>query len=211
MNQTTISPDQLIPPDSELAQLFMQWSEDMDSRTWHIANTTNELVWELEGGIVTKKDIYKAVAVRCKGQKPATIRQIAQVAADFDDGMQKKYAGLLSFSHFKASRRLYNEGYTPTIDYGLQWAVEGNDDKITAGRFHTVAEMYANFLPEEKDKTQLQRYWDKVKDTLYDHLLLVDNDSWRNQALSSWREMEYCVKRIAEIEALDKSENDGTI
>jgi hypothetical protein len=207
----SIKPDDLIPPDSELAQMLMQWSEDTDSRTWNIANTTNDLIAELEGGPITRMDVYRAVATRCKGQKPNTIRRWAECAWDFPRDIQEQYSQLLSFQHFKASRRLFKEGYTPSIDYALDWCVSGNDMKLSAGRFHTVGDMLANFLPEEKDKTPLQRYWNKVKDTLYDHLLLVDNDSWRNQALSSWREMEYCVKRIAEIEALDKSENDGTI
>src|SRR5688572_7795241 len=105
----TINPDNLIPPDGELAHLLAQWSEDTDTRTWNIANVTNELIAELEGGIVNKKDVYRAVATRCKGRKVNTIRRWAEVALDYDAEMQEKYAQLLSFEHFKVSRRLFHD------------------------------------------------------------------------------------------------------
>jgi hypothetical protein len=195
-----ITPTQLISPDSELAQLFLQWSEDTDSRTWNIANQTNELIEELEGGIATRQDIYKAVAYYCKGQKPNTIRRLAEVAADYPDSIQRKYKQLLSFQHFKVSRRLFNEGYTPTIDYGLQWCVEGNDDKLNAGKFHTVNELLANFLPSDEYGSQLSRTWNKVKESLYDNFLLVDNDFYRQQLLDNWKEIEYVVKELDKLE-----------
>lgn len=200
----TITPDQLIPPDSELAHLFMQWSEDVDSRTWHIANTTNDLVAELEGGPVKRADIYRAVAARCKGQKPNTIRRLAEVAADFDMDVQEKYAGLLSFAHFRTARRLYNEGYTPTIDYALEWCVTGDDDKLTAGRFHTVGEMLNNFLPTDYFGNPLRVTWDKAKDKLYDQFLLVENDVYRERLTHLWLEIEYTIRNVES--ALDKAE-----
>lgn len=203
-----IHPDQLIPPDSDLAQMLMQWSEDTDTRTWSIANLTNNLIAELEKGPVTKMDVYRAVAARCKGQKPNTIRRWAECAADFPIQLQKRYAQLLSFQHFKVARRLYQEGITPTIDYALDWCVTGDDDKITAGRFHTVGEMLQNFLPEEKGKTPLMRTWDKIKDSLYDQFLIVDHDNFREQLLQNWKEVDYIVK---ELNRLDKLENSGTI
>lgn len=201
-----VKPDELIPPDSELAQMFLQWSEDGDSRTWNIANTTNDLIAELEGGPVTRMDIYRAVAARCKGQKPNTIRRWAECAADFSPAIQKKYAQLLSFQHFKTARRLYKEEYTPTIDYALAWCVEGNDDKLSAGRFHTVGEMLQNFLPEEKGKSVLRRNWEKVSDSLYDQFLIVDHDNFREQLLDSWKQIDYIVKELDRIEqaGLDK-------
>lgn len=200
----SIAPDQLIPPDSELAQLFMQWSEDTDSRTWNIANTTNDLIAELEGGQVTRMDVYRAVAARCKGQKPNTIRRWAECAADYSLDVQRKYAELLSFQHFKTARRLYKDGYTPTLEYALDWCVTGDDDKLTAGRFHTVGEMLINFLPEEKSKSPLQRAWDRAKDDLYDQFLMVDHDNFREQLLQNWKELDYIVKELSKIEVLDK-------
>ena len=191
-----IRPDDLIPADSELAQLLLQWSEDTDSRTWNIANLTNDLIVELEGGVATRADVYRAVAIRCKGQKPNTIRRWAEVAWDYEPRVQKKYAQLLSFQHFKVSRRLYQEGYTPSIEYGLQWAVESNDDSLRAGKFRTVAEMLVNFLPEEKDKKPLRRFWDKVKDQMYDQFLLVDNDFYRQQLLDNYKEIDYAVREL---------------
>lgn len=193
-----ITPDNLIPPDSELAQLLLQWTEDTDSRTWKVANLTNELIWELEGGPITKTDIYKAVAARCKGRKPNTIRRIAEVAADYDEEMQAKYAELLSFDHFKTSRRLFSDGYTPSIDYALEWCVEGNDMKLNAGKFHTVGEMLNHFVPELRDKKPLTRVWDAVKERLYDQFLLVDNDFRRQDLLDTWERIS------AHVEALDK-------
>lgn len=195
-----MNPDLLIPPDSELAQQLLQWSEDQDTRTWSIANLTNELIWELEGGPVTKKDVYKAVAARCKGKKPNTIRRLAEVAADYSEEIQAKYATLLSFDHFKTSRRLFSEGYTPSIDYALEWCVEGNDDKVTAGKFHTVGQMLNHFVPELRDKKPLTRVWDKAKDKLYDQFLLVDNDTYRTRLLEHWAQMNHIVDALDKIE-----------
>lgn len=196
----TISPDQLIPPDSDLAQMLMQWSEDTDSRTWNIANLTNDLIAELEGGQVTRTDIYKAVAARCKGQKPNTIRRWAEVAADFSPELQRKYAQLLSFQHFRTARRLLKEELVPDLEYPLAWCVSGDDDKLTAGRFHTVGEMLNNFLPEEFFQNQLNRIWQSIKEKLYDQFLIVDHDNFREQLLQNWKEIDYIVK---EIQALD--------
>ena len=198
-----INPDDLIPPDSELARLLLQWTEDQDTRTWSVANLTNELIFELEGGVATKADIYKAVAARCKGKKPNTIRRWAEVAADFDAGAQERYAALLSFDHFKVSRRLFHEGYTPSITYGLEWCVSGNDDKTTAGKFHTVSEMLANFLPNDGETSQLVRSWNKAKEGLWDSFLMVDHDNYREKLLDHWRAINYI---IGQIEALDKKE-----
>lgn len=189
----TIKPDELIPPDSELAQLLMQWTEDSDTRTWNVANLTNDLIEELfadNGGIATRQDIYKAVATRCKGKKPNTIRRWAECAADFPPKIQKKYASLLSFDHFKTSRRLFKEGYTPSIDYGLEWCVSGNDMKLSAGKFHTVGEMLNQFLPEETFGNQAQKIWEKVKDKLYDQIVIEDNDTKRAKLMSSWHDMD---------------------
>lgn len=194
-----ITPDELIPADSELAQLLLQWSEDTDTRTWNIANLTNELIEELEGGQVTRMDVYRAVAKRCKGQKPNTIRRWAEVAADYPADLQRQYAELLSFEHFKASRRLYKDGYTPTIAYGLQWCVEGNDEKLNAGKFHTVGELLVNFLPEEKGKSALRRLWEKSRDSLYDGFLLVENDFYRKQLLDNWKEIDFAVAELERI------------
>ena len=188
-----LNPDDLIPPNSELAHLLLQWSEDTDSRTWKIANLTNELIEELfvgEGGLVTRQDIYKAVAVRCKGKKPNTIRRWAEVAYDFTPDIQERFAELLSFDHFKVSRRLFKEGYTPSIDYALEWAVSGNDDKITAGKFHTVGEVLNHFLPEEEFKDQAQKFWAKNKDRMYDLMILEDNDTKRAHLLSSYADID---------------------
>ena len=84
------SADQIIPPNSDIAHDLEQWSEDTDSRTWKIANLTNELIEELSN-VCTKADVYRAVAVRCKGNKPNTIRRMAECAADFDARMQFKF------------------------------------------------------------------------------------------------------------------------
>jgi hypothetical protein len=178
----SINPDNLIPADSELGQLLLQLSEDSDSRTWRIANITNDLVTELEGGIVHKKDVYKAVAARCKGSAVNTIRRWAEVAADFDVDLQEKYAGLLSFGHFRAARRLYNEGFTPDLEYALKWCVEGNDDKLAAGKFKTVGQLYVEFMPEYRTTT----LWERMKEQLYDQFLVEDNDTDRERLLDAW-------------------------
>lgn len=196
--ESTINPDNLIPPDGELAHLLLQWSEDADTSTWKIANVTNELIEELvsEGGI-TRQDIYRSVAARCKGRKINTIRRWAEVAADFDSDIQFEYAGLLSFEHFKASRRLFHEGYTPSIEYGLEWCVKGDDLKLTAGKFHTVGEMINQFVPEFKENSPSVS-WNRVKQDLYDKFLLIDNDTDRNRLLKAWKEIEYvlCEKHL---------------
>ena len=191
---SSITPDNLIPADSELGQLLLQLSEDSDSRTWKIANITNDLVVELEGGIVHKKDVYKAVAARCKGRKINTIRRWAEVAADFDEEMQEKYAGLLSFEHFKAARRLYNEGFTPDLEYSLKWCVEGNDDKLAAGKFKTVGQLYKEFLPEYRTST----LWERVKEGLYDQFLLEDNDTDRERLLDAWKTITFVLDKKKE-------------
>lgn len=192
---TPISPDSLIPPDGELAHLLAQWSEDTDTRTWSIANVTNELIEELEGGVVSKRDVYRAVAARCKGRKVNTIRRWSEVAADYDKEMQAKYAQLLSFEHFKVSRRLFHDGLTPSLEYGLQWCVEGNDDKISAGRFHTVGQMMNHFIPEFRDSPHVH-LWSRVKDKLYDTFLMEDNDTDRETLLDSWDRIDYTMKKI---------------
>lgn len=204
----TIAPDNLIPPDSELAHLLMQWSEDQDTRTWNIANLTNELIEELvpdvpEEGTVTQKDIYKAVAKRCKGRKWNTIRRISEVARDFDAEVQEKYAQLLSFEHFKVSRRLFNEGMVPTIDYVLEWSVTGDDMKLTAGRFHTVGEVMNHFYPEETFKKTLVGYWDKTKERLYDLILIHEHDVERNKMMTAWSDLEAVVSRLDKSEKFD--------
>lgn len=188
-----IRPDDLIPPDSDLAHLLAQWSEDTDTRTWNIANVTNELIEELEGGVATRMDVYRAVAARCKGKKVDTIRRWAEVAADFPKNVQKKYASLLSFEHFKAARRLYKDGFTPSLEYALAWCVEGNDDKTSAGRFHTVSEMLAQFLPPDVYGSPLERAWGRSREKLYDAFLLVDNDTRRNRLLELWGEIDHIV------------------
>jgi hypothetical protein len=195
----SISPDKLIPMDSELGQLLLQLTEDTDSRTWKVANITNDLIAEIEGGDVTKADIYRAVATRCKGKKPNTIRRWAEVAADFDSDIQKEYKELLSFDHFKVSRRLFKEGYSPSIDYVLEWCVQGDDDKITAGRFHTVGEAIQHFVPAGNFENQLYKAWSKTKDKLYDLFLIHDNDFERKQLLEYWTQINYIV------DGLDKS------
>ncbi len=190
--KSKISPDKLIPPDSELAHLLLLWSEDTDTRTWNIANVCNDLIAEIEGGEVTRADIYRAVATRCKGKKPNTIRRWAECAADFDVDIQEKYKELLSFDHFKVARRLFKDGMSPSIDYALQWAVEGDDDKITAGRFHTVSEVLANFLASDEYESPVFRYWGKVKENLWDNALIEDNDTKRH-------ELQNCLRRIDSI------------
>jgi hypothetical protein len=179
--------------DSELGQLLLQLTEDTDSRTWKVANITNELIDEIESDEVTRADIYRAVATRCKGKKPNTIRRWAEVAADFDSDIQDEYKELLSFDHFKMSRRLFKEGLSPSIDYALQWCVEGNDDKITAGRFHTVGEMVQHFVPADSFENQLQKTWAKQKDRMYDLFLIHDNDYEREQLLKHWMGINYIV------------------
>lgn len=186
-----IHPDKLIPPDSELAHLLLQWTETQDTRTWNVANLTNELIEEVvsdEG--ITKADIYKAVATRCKGKKPNTVRRWAETAADFDADTQEKYASLLSFDHFKVARRLFREGHTPYLNYVLEWAVEGRDNGIGAGRFHTVGEILNEFLPQYRDAHPLLSYWNKVKEKLYDLIILEDNDTKRNHMLDNWKELD---------------------
>lgn len=191
-----VSPDNLIPPDSELAHRLAQWTEDSDTRTWNVANLTNELVEELEGEAITKADIYRAVATRCKGKKPNTIRRWAEVAADYDYDTQEKYAPLLSFDHFKTARRLFNEGHTPYLTYALEWCVEGNDDKLSAGRFHTVGDMLNQFLPQFRDVHPLQHYWGRVKEKFYDLIILEDNDTKRNHMLDNWKELDDVIATL---------------
>lgn len=198
-----INPDDLIPPDSEIAQLLLQWSEDMDSRTWHIADVTNELVEELEGQAITKADIYRAVARRCRGQKPNTIRRLSEVARDYDVDTRKRFQEILSFSHFKTARRLWQEGHTPYLAYALEWCVEGNDDKTSAGRFHTVGDMLNQFLPEYRDTNPLLRYWTKIRDKLYDLMLIEDNDVKRHHMLENWKEIDDVVATLDKSEEVD--------
>lgn len=186
-----INPDDLIPPDGELAQLLMQWSEETDTSTWNIANITNELIEELfvgNGGMVTRADVYKAVATRCKGKKPNTIRRWAEVAADFPKDVQDKYASLLSFDHFKVARRLANEGYAPSAEYVLDWAVSGNDLKLSAGKFHTVGSIMNHFMPKETFEKDARKFWGKVKEQMYDLIILEDNDTTRAILMSNWHD-----------------------
>lgn len=193
-----LNPDLIIPPDSELGQLLAQLTEDTDSRTWKVANICNELIEEVavEGTGITKMDIYRAVATRCKGQKPNTIRRIAEVAADFDHDTQEQYAGLLSFSHFKTARRLYKDGLTPYLNYALEWCVEGNDDKITAGKFHTVGQMLEQFLPSGTFENQLAKFWKNQGERLYDLILIHDHDIQRNHMLDNWNEIDSVIRNI---------------
>ncbi len=209
----SLSPDNIIPPDSELGQLLAQLAEDTDSRTWKIANICNELIEEVvtdvddqyTGERITKTDIYKAVARRCKGQKTSTIRRWAEVAADFDYDTQNQYAGLLSFNHFKTARRLFAEGHTPYLNYALEWCVEGNDDKISAGRFHTVGEMLQHFLPADTFENQLYKYWQSHKEKLYDLMLIHDHDVQRHHLLECWREIDGVIEQVNSTEVpLDK-------
>lgn len=191
----SINPDNLIPPDSELGQRLAQWAEDTDTRTWHIANVTNDLIDEVavDGTGITRQDIYKAVATRCKGQKPNTIRRIAEVARDFDLDTQEQYSQLLSFSHFRVARQLFSEGYTPYLNYALEWCIEGNDDKITAGKFHTVGQMIQHFVPAEAFENQLRKFWGKTKEKLYDLILIHDHDIQRVEMLAAWNVIDSTV------------------
>jgi len=193
-----ITPDQLIPPDSELAHLLAQWTEDTDTRTWNVANLTNDLIEELDGGVATKADVYKAVATRCKGKKPDTIRRWAETAADFDKDTQEQYAQLLSFDHFKIARRLFKEGHSPYINYVLEWAVEGNDMKLGAGRFHTVGQILNHFLPQFRDANPLQLHWNKAKEKLYDQFILVENDTYRQELVMFWHEIDLTVQKVCD-------------
>ena len=193
-----ITPDQLIPPDSELAHLLAQWTEDTDTRTWNVANLTNDLIEELDGGVATKADVYKAVATRCKGKKPDTIRRWAETAADFDEDTQEQYAQLLSFDHFKIARRLFKEGHSPYINYVLEWAVEGNDMKLGAGRFHTVGQILNHFLPQFRDANPLQLHWNKAKEKLYDQFILVENDTYRQELVMFWHEIDLTVQKVCD-------------
>lgn len=168
------SADQIIPPLSQLALDLEQWSEDTDSRTWKIANVTNELISELEVA-VTKADVYRAVAVRCKGNKVNTIRRWAECAADFDAEMQAKYASILSFNHFKTARKLLADGLVPDLEYPLAWCLQSLDDTVQAGRPRTVNELLANFLPQEVGDPAIV-YWGKHKEKLEDNALMWDND-----------------------------------
>lgn len=188
-----IQPDLLIPPDSELGQLLLQLSDDTDDKTWQIANLTNEIVEELEGGIVTKSEIYRAISARCKGRKPNTIRRWAEVAKDYPRKIQKKYMNLLSFDHFKVSRRLFMDGYTPSLEYGLEWCLKSNDHKLNAGKFRTVGELLYHFLPPREMNPRV--IWRRVSQSLYDHFLLIDNDTDRNRLLEAWKEIEYVLDR----------------
>lgn len=187
-------PDDLIPPDSELGQQLAQWAEDADAGVWNIANTCNELIEELKGGPITRKQIYAAVAARCKGRKPNTIRRWAECAAAYDVDTRTLYAPLLSFEHFKVNRRLFAEGYTPDIEYGLAWCVSGDDYKVTAGRFHTAGEMLNHFVPEYRQLMAV-RAWEKSKEDIYDDLLLIDNDTDRERALEAWKVIEYVLDK----------------
>ena len=199
-----IHPDDLIPPDSELGQRLAQWAEDTDTRTWHIANTCNELLDELEGGPVTKTDVYRAFAARCKGREPNTIRRWAETARDFDLDTQEQYAQLLSFNHFKTARRLFKDGLTPYLNYALEWCVEGNDDKISAGRFHTVGEMLAHFLPSD-GLNPLTKKWNGVKESLYDLFLIVDNDTYRQRLLDAWNTIDGTVQYLGTLDKTDRA------
>ena len=188
-----VSPDNLIPPDSELAHMLGQWSEDTDSRTWRIANVTNELIEEV-GMTISRADIYRAVAVRCKGNKVNTIRRWAECAADYSQEMQEKYAELLSFNHFKTARRLLADKYIPSLEYALEWCVTGNDDKLTAGKFHTVNEMIFHFVPQEEVSYTVQA-WRKSKERLYDAFVIVDNDTDRQELLAAWHIIDSIINK----------------
>jgi hypothetical protein len=194
-----VNPDLLIPPDSELAQLLLQWSESTDERTWNIANLTNELIEEIEGETISRSDIYKAVATRCKGKKPNTIRRWAECAADFDQETQEKYAQLLSFDHFKTARRLFKDGHTPYLEYALEWCIEGNDHKLSAGRFHTVGQMLEQFLPADTFEGRLSKAWNAQKERLYDLMLIHDNDGERMTLLTSWQVIDTIVSRLDKV------------
>lgn len=186
-----VSPDELIPPLSELALMLEQWAGDTDDRVWNIANVTNELIEELEGGIVTRKEIYRAVAHKCKGRKVNTIRRWAEVAADFPKDTQDRYKDLVSFEHFKASRRLFNMGLTPSVDYGLQWCLESSDN---TGKPKTVGELINHFVPEFRENGLLG-LWHRVKDDLYDNFLMVDNDTDRARLVEAWKVIEYILDK----------------
>lgn len=173
------SADQIIPPNSDLAHDLEQWSEDQDTRTWRIANVTNDLIDELSQ-VVTKADVYRAVSVRCKGNKVNTVRRWAECAADFDGAMQAKYAQILSFNHFKTARKLLKDGLVPSLEYPLEWCISSLDDTIQAGRPRTVNELLANFLPQEEGDPAVI-YWGKIVEKLEDNALMWDNDTERHQ------------------------------
>lgn len=196
-----VSPDNLIPVESELAQMLRQWSEDTDTRTWNIARITNDLIEEVVGGDISQEDIYRAVATRCKGKKINTIRRWAEVERDFDRDTQDQYKELLSFEHFKVSRRLFKEGRTPSIDYALDWAVSGDDYKLTAGRFHTVGEVLNHFIPDDEFQNTLQKVWSKAKENLYDQFIMVDNDTKRQELVTAWHIIDSTVVGLTESEA----------
>jgi hypothetical protein len=200
----SISPDNLIPVESELAQMLRQWSEDTDTRTWNIARITNDLIEEVVGGDITKEDIYRAVATRCKGKKINTIRRWAELEMDFDRDIQDQYKELLSFEHFKVSRKLFKDGRTPSIDYALDWAVSGDDYKLTAGRFHTVGEVLNHFIPDSEFDNPMQKKWNKVKDDLYDHFLMVDNDNRRQDLLAAWNVIDRTLDLLTDSKVDDK-------
>lgn len=202
-----INPDLIIPPDSELGQRLEQLSGDSDDKVWEIARIGADLVEELEGGIVTRRELYRAMARRCRGRKVNTIRRWVELAMDYPLDIQKRYQDLLSFEHFKVSRRLFKDGRTPSIDYALQWAVEGNDDKITAGKFHTVGEMINHFLPIEAFAFTLPKRWNKVKEDLYDLFLMVDNDTKRGELLRSWQTIDSTVAGLTESQNAVQLEN----
>lgn len=191
--------DSIIPPDSTLAHHLLKMSDAADDSTWEIARITNDLIDELDGvhmpdgTPVTRKEVYRAVATRCKGRKPNTIRRWAECVRDYSIELQQQYAGLLSFEHFKVNRRLHMEGFTPSLEYGLAWCIEGNDDKISAGRFRTVGELINQFAPEYIDDSA-QAYWSSIKEKLYDKILLIDNDTMREKALYAWRELAYALE-----------------
>lgn len=175
------SADQIIPPNSDLAHNLLQWSDEIDSGTWNIANTTNELIDELKA-VVTKTEVYRIVAIRCKGKKVNTIRRWAECAADFSEEVQAKYASVLSFNHFKAARRLLAEGLVPYLEYPLEWCLVSLDDTVYAGRPRTVSELLLHFLPEEETNSYTAvKYWNSVRERIIDHVVMWDNDTEREE------------------------------
>jgi hypothetical protein len=104
----------------------------------------------------------------------------------------------LSFDHFKTARRLYKDGFTPYVNYALEWCVEGNDDKLAAGRFHTVGDMMHQFIPELRDANPLELMWSKVKERMYDQFLLIENDTYREELLELWRETDLTIGKVCD-------------
>lgn len=172
------SADQIIPPNSDLAHDLLQWSEDIDNRVWNIANVTNELIEELKN-VCPKVDVYRAMAVRCKGVKVNTVRRWAECAADFSPELQEKYS-VLSFNHFKTARSLLASGLVPDLEYPLAWCLQSLDDTVQAGRPRTVNELLANFLPEEEfHLSDALKHWKSVREKLLDFAVMWDNDTER--------------------------------